>query len=312
MKIFTLLKAFLAIAFWGASFVATKVAVQELTPLTVVVLRFAIGVAGILILLAWRGQAAWVCRSDLGWLALLGLNGVTIHQLLQSTALTTTTASNSGWIVALIPIFTAILAWLVMHESFGPLKILGLGIASAGTILVISHGNLSGGLLQIATIGDFLVLLSAFNWAIFTTLSKKLIGRYPPALMMTYVLAFGWLITLPVFALQGGWQAIPHLSTAGWISVIFLGLACSALAYIFWYDALAEADASQVASLLYLEPIVTVIVAAALIGEQVTWATVAGGATILLGVWLVNNSGSSRVKSLCRQIKTSEVLSKTS
>ena len=60
------------------------------------------------------------------------------------------------------------------------------------------------------------------------------------------------------------------LSVEGWISIIFLGLACSGLAYVFWYDALLEAGASQVASFLYLEPIVTVVVAATRIGERVT------------------------------------------
>jgi drug/metabolite transporter (DMT)-like permease len=69
---------------------------------------------------------------------------------------------------------------------------------------------------------------------------------------------------------------------------LFLGIACSGLAYIFWYDALAEAGAAQVASFLYIEPIVTVVVATLLIGEAATWSTLAGGATILLGVWLVN------------------------
>jgi len=74
------------------------------------------------------------------------------------------------------------------------------------------------------------------------------------------------------------------LSLAGWSGVLFLGLSCSGVAYIFWYDALAVAGASQVAAFLYLEPIVTVIVAASLIGEAVTWATLVGGATILIGV----------------------------
>ena len=88
------------------------------------------------------------------------------------------------------------------------------------------------------------------------------------ALMMTYVIGFGWMMVLPLFAAQRGWTQIPGLSVEGWISVIFLGLACSGLAYVFWYDALLEAGASQVASFLYLEPIVTVVVAATWIGER--------------------------------------------
>ena len=90
---------------------------------------------------------------------------------------------------------------------------------------------------------------------------------------------------------------MPGLSVEGWISIIFLGLACSGLAYVFWYDALLEAGASQVASFLYLGPIVTVVVAATRIGERVTWATLIGEGIILLGVWRVNRPAATSVGS---------------
>ena len=205
---------------------------------------------------------------------IVGLDGITIHQLLQANGLITTSATNSGWIVALTPIFAALLAWLLARESFGMLKVIGLCVASVGALLVISRGNLAdglSGLLRVATVGD--------------------------ALMMMNVIGWGWLAVLPLFAAQRGWSQIPGLSVEGWISVIFLGLACSGLAYVFWYDALLEADASEVASFLYLEPIVTVVVAAAWIGERVMWATLVGGGIILLGVWLVNRPNATSERS---------------
>lgn len=289
MKTRAAIEALLAITFWGASFVATKVALREASPLTVIVLRFAIGLGVLEIVSAARREFALPKRDQLVWLALLGLNGITIHQLLQANGLLTTSATNSGWIVALTPIFSALLAWLILGEPFGRLQVLGLALATAGAFLVISRGQLSGGLMGLpAAPGDFLMLLSAPNWALFTVLSKRMMGRVSPTLMMTYVMAFGWLAILPLWASAGGWLDLPRLTAAGWGSLLFLGLLCSGAAYVFWYDALAIAGASQVAAFLYLEPIVTVIVAASLIGEAVTWATLAGGATILIGVWLVN------------------------
>jgi drug/metabolite transporter (DMT)-like permease len=70
--------------------------------------------------------------------------------------------------------------------------------------------------------------------------------------------------------------------------VTFLGVACSGIAYVFWYDALRVLPAGQVGALLYLEPLVTVAVAAVLIDEPVLPATLAGGFAILMGVWLVS------------------------
>jgi len=301
MKTRTAIKSFLAVLFWGASFVATKVVVQQISPLAVIVLRFALGWSVLMLVCLKRRQIVWIKGRDLLGLALLGLNGITVHQLLQANGLATTSATNSGWIVALTPIFTALLAWLLARESFGALKVIGLCIASVGALLVISRGNLTGGLsglLRVATVGDVLMLLSAPNWALFTVLSKKMMGtKYPPVLMMTYVMGLGWMMVLPLFAAQRGWTQIPGLSVEGWASVLFLGLACSGLAYMFWYDALQKAGASQVASFLYLEPLVTVVVAATWIGERVTWATLIGGGIILLGVWLVNRAAAASERS---------------
>ena len=289
MKPSAALKAFLAITFWGASFVATKIALRDVSPLTVITLRFGLGMVVLACIVAARRQFALPRKSDLGWLIFLGLNGVTVHQLLQANGLVTTSATNSGWIVALTPVFSALLAWLILREPFGRLKLLGLGLATCGAFLVVSRGRLSRGLLNIpATPGDFLMLVSSPNWALFTVLSKRIVSRMSPALMVTYVMAFGWLAILPLFLGARGWLELPRLTAAGWGGLLFLGVLCSGAAYVFWYDALDAAGASQVAAFLYIEPIVTVIVASALIGEKATWATWIGGAVILIGVWLVN------------------------
>jgi drug/metabolite transporter (DMT)-like permease len=291
MTLKTGIEAFLAVAFWGASFVATKIALAEVTPLTVVALRFALGLATIAVVLAFRHQVRAPEPRDLGWLVLLGLNGITVHQLLQANGLVTTTATNSAWIVALIPIFTAILARLVVHERFGPLKVLGLAMATLGTLVIVGRGAVFTGVFRNATPGDLLLLLSAVNWALFTALSKRVMEHYPPGLLIAFIMAFGWLMTLPLAAAEGEWQHAAGMSPSAWASIAFLGVFCSGLAYVFWYDALAETDASALASFIYIEPLVTSFLAATLIGEAITWPVVVGGSTILLGVWLVNRRG---------------------
>lgn len=289
------LAALTAVVLWGASFVATKVALAEISPLAVIVLRFAIGLAVIVGILAWRRQLVPARRGDLGWLALLGLNGITVHQLLQAQGLVTTTATNSAWIVALIPVFTAVVSRFVVGETFGVLKSLGLAIAALGALVIIGRGDIWSGLPRHAVTGDWLVLASALNWALFTAASKRMMGRYTPGVLIAYIMALGWLMMLPLFALEGGWHGVARLSTAGWASVLFLGIGCSGFAYVLWYDALAETEPSVLASFIYLEPIVTVVVAAALIGERITWAVGIGGALIVVGVRLVSQraSGSS-------------------
>jgi drug/metabolite transporter (DMT)-like permease len=106
--------------------------------------------------------------------------------------------------------------------------------------------------------------------------------------MMFWVMATGWLLTTILFLLGPGPADVARLTVRGWTAAVFLGIACSGLAYVFWYDALRELPASQVGAFLYLEPLVAVAVAAVLLDEPVLFATVAGGFAILLGVWLVS------------------------
>jgi drug/metabolite transporter (DMT)-like permease len=282
------LRALAAVLLWGASFVATKIALGEVSPLTVIVLRFGIGVAVIALTLAWRRQLSLPRRSEIGWLTLLALNGITVHQILQAEGLVTTTATNSAWIVALIPAFTAIVARVVVRERFGARTIIGLAVAAGGALVVIGRGDLSLGLFGRARPGDWLMLASAFNWAVFTAASKRMIGRYPPAMLIGYTMAIGWLMMLPLGAFEGGWRSIPHLSRPGWASILFLGVGCSGFAYVFWYDALGDTEATVLSSFIYLEPAVTVVVAAILLGERVSWPVVLGGGLIVAGVRLVS------------------------
>jgi drug/metabolite transporter (DMT)-like permease len=262
---------------------------REVSPLTVIALRFGLGVLVLLGAVALSGEFVIIRGRDLGYLVLLGAIGVLVHQMLQANGLTRTSATHSGWLVALTPIFTALLAWLFLGERLTAARLAGIGLAFAGALWVVSRGQFNPEVLALpGTAGDFLLFLSAPNWAIFSVLSKPVLRRHPAILTMSYVLTLGWLMVLPLFLAGQGPAEIARLSLAGWGALAFLGLLCSGVAYIFWYDALQHGDASQVATFLYLEPLVTLAVAATLLGEPLTVATLGGGAVILAGVWLVN------------------------
>ncbi len=284
-------KATLAVVIWGASFIATKVALREVAPETVVWLRFAMGVVVLGGAVVARRQLALPAWKEAGYFALLGFLGITFHQWLQSTGLVTAQASTTAWIVATSPVFIAVLGWLILKEKLGWQHSLGIVLAAAGVLLVVSRGDwraLTAG--HFGEPGDWLILISAPNWAVFSVLSRAGLRRHPAARMMFYVMAAGWLFSSVLFFAGPGLGDVARLSAAGWLSMAFLGLLCSGLAYIFWYDALQAMPASQVGVFLYLEPLVTIVVAAIILGEAVVWASLLGGGVILLGVWLVNRA----------------------
>jgi drug/metabolite transporter (DMT)-like permease len=288
-KIIPTLEVLFTVIVWGASFIATKVALRDLSPVTLVWMRFFIGVVILGIATAARRQLALPARNELGYLALLGFLGITLHQWLQSTGLQTAQATTTGWIIASIPVFMALLGWGFLKEKLSRMQIAGIALSALGVLLVVSKGSLSGLTTgKFGTIGDFLILLSAPNWAVFSILSRRGLQKHPATRMMFYVMGFGWLFSTALFFTGPGIGEIGRMTIDGWLAMGFLGVFVSGLAYIAWYDALKVIPAAQIGAFLYLEPVVTMLLAAGMLGEPLLLASVFGGGLILLGVWMVN------------------------
>lgn len=278
----------MAVTAWGVSFVATKVALNYLSPTTVVWMRFAMGVVVLGAAVGLRRQFAVPGRRDLLYLAGLGFIGIAFHQWLQSTALLTTQATNTSWIVATTPIFMAILGAAVLREPLNKTQAVGMLIAALGVLLVVSKGDFrSLSLGSFGSPGDFLALVSALNWAVFSALSRSGLNRHPATRMMFFVMLFGWLQVTVMLLIEGRMLEITRMPPDGWTAVLFLGIACSGMAYIFWYDALQKLPIAKTGAFIYLEPLITVVAAAWVLGEAFLPASAVGGAAILLGVWMV-------------------------
>jgi drug/metabolite transporter (DMT)-like permease len=296
MNIKAILKALVAVTIWGASFVATKIALQYAVPTTVVWLRFAMGVGVLGLAVGLGRQFSLPERRDWGYFALLGFLGITLHQWLQSTGLLTAQATTTGWIIASTPIFMALLGLIILKEHLVWYQIAGIILAALGVLLVVTKGDLAAITAgKFGTPGDFLVLISAPNWAVFSTLSRSGLKKYPSTLMMFYVMSFGWFFTSILFFSSSGITQILSIPWNGWVAITFLGVFCSGIAYIFWYDVLKILPVAQTGAFLYLEPIITVIVAALVLREALLLASLVGGITVLVGVWLVNLEQRQRV-----------------
>jgi drug/metabolite transporter (DMT)-like permease len=277
-----------AVVVWGMSFIATKLALRDLAPVTVVWIRFAIGVIVLGTVAAVRRQLSLPKRQEWLYFTLLGFLGITFHQWLQSTGLLTVQASTTAWVVATSPIFIGILSATFLREKLIWLQVIGIILAAVGVTLVVSEGNilsLFNG--QFGTPGDILILISAINWAVFSILSSSGLRRYPPTQMMFFVMLIGWILITLIFLAQGGLADLKHITPTSLLGIVFLGFFCSGLAYIAWYDGLHALPATQVGVFLNIEPLVAVITAWIVLGEPILLITLAGGAIILIGVKLV-------------------------
>ena len=139
------------------------------------------------------------------------------------------------------------------------------------------------------------MLASTVNWAFYTVIGHKTIRKLGPERATAAAMCFGWAMLLPLFLLRSGAGQFGRLSASGWLALVFLGVCCSGLGYLFWYGGLERMEASQVASFLHLEPVVTLTAAVVLLGEVVVPATALGGVLVIAGVSIVQHPGRGRL-----------------
>lgn len=284
------LEALFAVVVWGGSFIATKIAVGQISPNTVVWLRFALGIPLIFVAVLFRKQFAFP-KDIKEWLyfALLGFLGISFHQWLQSNGLQTAQATTTAWIITTAPAFIAILGWLALKEKLLPHQSLGIGLATLGVLAVVTKGDWAAlAVGDFGTTGDFLILISAVNWAVFSILSRHGLKTHPSTRMTFWVMTLGWLFTSVAFAAEGKYAEIMQLDFRGWMVIIYLGIFTTGLAYIAWFSALSQLPAAQTGAFLFIEPLTSMVVAANVLDEKITLVSVLGGAVILVGIWMVN------------------------
>jgi drug/metabolite transporter (DMT)-like permease len=258
--------------------------VAELGPVEIFAARLALGMPFLGVLLLARRVRVQFERRDVGRLVLAG-GILTVHFLMQAWALTTTSATNSGWIIAVTPLVLALLSFLILRERLGRSAIAGLAVAMLGVLLLVSRGRLRD-LAALQTTGDWLMLVSTVTWSIYTVVTRDLARRQNPlAVTFAVLLAAAALTAVVVFA-AGDLGRVMSLSGRALLALGYLGIAGLALAQWFWQVGIANVGATRAGLYLYLEPLATLAVAVPLLGEPFGLFTGLGGALVLAGVYL--------------------------
>ncbi len=217
-------KPLLAVIFWGNSFIATKIALEELNPQTIIFLRILFGAIFLLAIAIYTKRDFAISLKNHGWIFILAVIAVA-HLWIQVTGLKYTSATNTGWIVGVTPVFMALLGLIIFQERMTLIKFSGIMISFIGLILLISKGNvLNIGL--ISHKGDFLVLASAFTWSVYSIVTKKITLGYSPMMTVLFLFILMAAIISPFTINQHTIISVIHLSTKSWLAVLFLGIFC--------------------------------------------------------------------------------------
>ncbi len=282
------------IVFWGSSFVVVKIALAEgLTPVSIATYRFLLAGGLFVLTFAFRRKRKSEVRMsitmrDLPVFMFLALSGITFFFLAQYTGIELAGASIAAIFVCLLsPIFIAIGSVVMLKESVGRWQVLGISFAAVGTLIVILGGSLGLQLDSDFFYGSTILLATPFLWTFYTLLGKKTIEKYDPILVLTYITVLGGLFFLPFSLAENSILLALSMSTSSWIAIAYLSVTCSLLGYYIWFYSVARVGATVTSSILFGEPLVTVLLAAAFVGEQITSPIVVGGVLIFAGVYLV-------------------------
>ncbi|MBU2491871.1 MAG: DMT family transporter [Bacteroidetes bacterium] len=282
----TIWKPLAAVIFWGASFIATKNLLDEISPLAIIFLRLLLGILFIAFVAKNRKRSFSIKPADLKGVFILALIA-SFHLWIQVTGLQYTSAANTGWIIGLAPVFMTIIGFLFFKEKINIIQTSGIIIAFTGLIMLISKGDIST-LNLITNKGDLMILISAFTWSVYSLVGKKVTLNYPPIMTILYLFIMMALIITPFTISAVNLNAVLNLSFIGLISILFLGIFCSGFSYVIWAEAMKEMPASKVGAFLYLEPFVTVFTAWFFLSEEISMLMMISGLVIIGGVVLVN------------------------
>jgi drug/metabolite transporter (DMT)-like permease len=282
------------IVFWGSSFVVVKIALaQGLTPISIATYRFLLAGGLFVLTLVFRKKGKSelkmsIQKHDLPVFVFLALSGITFFFLAQYTGINMAGASIAAIFVCLLsPIFIAVGSVVVLKERVGKWQVLGIGFAAVGTLIVILGGSVGLQLDSGFFYGSIILLTTPFLWTFYTLLGKRTIEKYDPILVLTYITVLGGVFLLPFSLAEGSILLALSMSTSSWIAIAYLSITCSLVGYYIWFYSVERVGATVTSSILFGEPLVTVLLAAAFVGEKITAPIAVGGVLIFLGVYLV-------------------------
>jgi drug/metabolite transporter (DMT)-like permease len=272
-----------AVLLLGTNPVAVKYAVSAFAPLPFVALRFTI--AGLLLLIVVRvlGSGGGVERKDLLAMVGVGALGVGMTNMLFTSGVDLTNASDTALLYAVVPVWGMILGFVLGLERPTLRGILGVGIAFLGIVVVV-YGGLGGSGSSLE--GNLLVLAATVCWGSYTVLSLPLLKKYSPLVVAAYTMLFGGLAAVP-FALPGllgaDWEA---MGAGVWAAVAYSTVLVAAFGFFAWQRGASLLGANKVLVYQYLITFVGVASGMVLLGEGLGVEKIIGGAVILSGVYL--------------------------
>ena len=283
----------LANALGGVSFVMQKVALEGLEPGMIAALRHLIALPPILVWARLRGaRLSSFSRGELVRLACLGTFAFGLPMLLGIIGVGLASASNGAILVLIEPVTILLLAWALLGERIGGLKILGVFLGMVGALFIVLETTSTEGLFQgDAFLGNVILVVHALLWGLYTPLVRPLSQRRDALAISAWTLLFSLILLVPYAGWElRTWEPNEALGSALlWTAA--LGIGVSFASTVLWVAAVRHLEASKIAPFIFVQPLVGVLVGVLWLGESLSTPAVVGSVLVALGCALAVRSG---------------------
>jgi drug/metabolite transporter (DMT)-like permease len=267
---------------WGMPYLLIRIAVDAIDPLVVAVSRTLIGALLLLPVALHRKELVAGFRKW-RWLLAYTLIEISLPWLLLGHAETRLNSSTAGLLVAVVPLFAAVIVTKLGHERLEPRRALGLGIGFAGVALLVGLDVQLSDLLAVAA-----VMVVALCYAVGPIIVDRKLQDVPAIGVVTASLIVATLIYAPFAPML--WPAeVP--ASAAW-SVLGLGVLCTAAAFLVFFALIAEVGPARATVITYVNPAVAIVLGALVLSEPLTLGMALGFPLVIAGSVL----GTSRAR----------------
>lgn len=269
---------------WGIAFVGIKEVLDELSPTTLTVLRFAVADVCLLAVMAgWRAARPRLHRADLWRLVVLGATGVPGYHLALNWGEQRTSASVASLIVATAPVMVALGSAALLGERATARRWTGIALAFGGVAVLAFADPGEGSGTSVA--GVLVTVIAPLMWAIYVIVGKPLADRASAIQVTAASMLLGSLLLLPLLSGRT-FREIGALSAEGWLWMVQLGVGSSVAGYFIFVWALGKMDATKVSVFLYAVPVVALLASWIMLDENLGPPLVFAAAMVIAGVVL--------------------------
>lgn len=278
-----------ATVLFGANYwIAKGLMPDHLLPLQIIFLRV-LGtfiIASVIKMSIRELRVLKIDRADYPRLILSSLLGVAINQMMFFTGLNLSTPVDAAIINSVNPIMVLLFSAWLLNERIGGPRLGGILLGATGALMLILFGNplsLIGGHLT----GNMFILVNTAAWSLYLVISKPLMVKYNPILMMKWVFLIGFVAVFPFSIRQALQIDFGSFDPSTWFSIMYIIVGTTFLAYFFITFSLKRLSSSVVAYYTYLQPVLVAAIGILLFAEKISWIKAVSALLVFIGIYLV-------------------------